>query len=99
MGVIEAEAACLPIVATDGPGTREAMQSGLTGFLVPVANPQALAAAMARVMAMPPSARHEMGARGRQFVAEHFSLSSVVDRWEVLYAQLLSAHPAPSRRA
>jgi hypothetical protein len=42
--------------------------------------------------------RIEMGAHGRQFVAQNFDLALVVNQWESLYTQLLLEHPTPSRR-
>jgi glycosyltransferase involved in cell wall biosynthesis len=97
VGVLEAGAAGLPVVATDAAGTREALLPGETGFLVPVGNPAALSEAMATVMAMPDDRRRTMGNRGRQFVQERFSLSVVVDQWERLYADLLQAQPESAR--
>lgn len=97
VSVLEAEAAQLPVVATDGAGTREAMLPGETGFLVPAGDSAALAEAMATLMAMPHRERIAMGNRGRQFVTERFSLPVIVDRWESLYRDLLRTHPKPAR--
>lgn len=98
VSVLEAAAAGLPVVATAGSGTSEAMQAGQTGLIVPVGDVAALSAAMARVMAMSPGQRRIMGAAGRRFVETHFSLPIVVNRWEGLYTQLLEEHPRSSRR-
>lgn len=97
VSVLEASAAGLPVVATEGAGTREAMLPGETGLLVPVGDISALAKTMATVMAMPPRERQAMGTRGRQFVEQHFSLPAVADRWETLYSDLLETHPRRSR--
>lgn len=97
MGVLEAAAAGLPVVATNGPGTREAMLAGETGLLVPVGDSAALGKAMAALMSMAAEERRAMGTRGRKFVEERFSLSVVVDQWEGLYAELLQSRPKPSR--
>jgi len=97
VGVLEASAAALPVVATDGPGTRETMLPGETGILVPVGDTAALAQAMAAIMALTLDQRRAMGRRGRLFVEERFSLPAVVDRWEDLYADLLQSHPRPTR--
>jgi len=99
MGILEAGAARLPIVATDGKGTREAMIPGKTGLTVPVGDHIALATAMAQVMSMTPLERLRWGIRGRQFVEKHFSLPGIVDRWEGLYSRLLHQNPRPSRHA
>jgi glycosyltransferase involved in cell wall biosynthesis len=97
MGVLEAGAAGLPVVATEGAGTREALVPGETGIVVPVGDAAALAEAMAAVMAMEPRERLAMGRRGRRFVEERFSLRAVADRWEEMYAELQRARPKPAR--
>ena len=98
ISVLEAAAHGLPAVVTDGPGTRETIQPGTTGLIVPVGDAAALARAMAEVMAMPPDQRDQMGVNARQFVEANFALSQIVDRWEQLYTQLLRMHLHPSRR-
>jgi glycosyltransferase involved in cell wall biosynthesis len=97
VGILEAAAFGLPVVATNGAGTREAMLPGESGLLVPVGDSAALAEAMRGMMAMPEKQRKAMGKRGRQLVEERFSLSSVADQWERLYADLLESHLDPAR--
>jgi glycosyltransferase involved in cell wall biosynthesis len=97
MSILEASAAGLPIVATDGSGTRQTIQPGATGLIVPVGDATALTKAMARLMAMPPWERLDMGATGRKFVEANFALPVIVDLWERLYSQLLQEYPTPSR--
>jgi len=98
VSVLEASAGGLPIVATDGAGTREAMIPDVTGLIVPVGNVMALANAMSAVMALTHNQRRQMGAHGRQLIRERFTLPIVVNRWEELYRRLLSEHPDPKRR-
>ncbi|HEX4321282.1 MAG TPA: glycosyltransferase [Acidobacteriaceae bacterium] len=97
VSVLEASAAALPCVVTDGAGTREAILPSETGFLTPVGDPVALAAAMSEIMTMTPWQRREMGLRARQFVEERYSLPAIADRWQELYSRLLTKHPQPSR--
>jgi glycosyltransferase involved in cell wall biosynthesis len=99
IAVLEAAAAGLPVVATDGNGTREAMRPNETGRIVPVGDVAALAQAMAQVMAIPLEQRLKMGETGREFVEKHFSLCAIVDQWESLYRRLLEENPHPSRQA
>jgi glycosyltransferase involved in cell wall biosynthesis len=97
ISILEAQSAGLPVVATDGAGTREALINNQTGLLVPVGDSTALAAAMTTIMNMPSHDRQAMGASGRKFVAEHFAITVITNNWEHLYRQLLQANPRPSR--
>jgi glycosyltransferase involved in cell wall biosynthesis len=99
ISVLEAQAAGLPVVATDGCGTREAMEVGRSGLLAPVGDSDALAVAMARVMALSPEGRTSMGLAGREFVRRNFALTSIVDRWLALYGRLLIENPVAKRRS
>ena len=97
MALLEAAACGLPAVATDVPGTREAIEDSETGWLVPVANPASLGAKMTALMQASPEARKAMGERARLRVIERFGLEAVLDQWEALYGGLLKGNPRPSR--
>lgn len=97
MGVLEACACGLPVVATDVPGTREAIEDGETGFLVAAGSATALANAMIQTMRASSEERLGMGERARQRTMERYGLESVLDRWEALYRELLESHPKPRR--
>ncbi len=96
ISVLEASAASLPVVATDGAGTGEALISEQTGLLVPVGNPEALASAMVKIMELPTAESQKMGSNGRRFIEENFSLPAVTARWESLYLRLLATHSDPA---
>lgn len=72
--VKEAMAMGLPVISTAFMGVKE-MVTPHTGFLVPPADPAALARAMAQVNAMPSSCRRDMGAAGRSRLLRHFTLA------------------------
>jgi glycosyltransferase involved in cell wall biosynthesis len=97
VSILEAQAAGLPVVATDGSGTREAMADRRSGFLVPTGNVPALAEKMARVMNMSPEERRVMGENGQAFVRERSDLAAIVDQWERLYERLRELHKKRSR--
>ncbi|WP_459644433.1 glycosyltransferase [Kineococcus sp. NUM-3379] len=78
--LLEAGALGRPVVATAHGGIPEAVVDGVTGLLVPEADPQALAGALGRLLGDPALARRTGGA-GRRHVREHFD---VVGRTRVL---------------
>ena len=89
LGLLEAHAAGLPIVATDVGGNAEVVLHGTTGLLVPPRDPAKLAEALMELLADPDRAL-AMGHRGRLRVKEEFDLRKVVQRYEELYLELLS---------
>jgi glycosyltransferase involved in cell wall biosynthesis len=97
MVLLEAGACGVPAVATDVPGTREAIVNEETGWLAPAGDADALARAMAKLMRTPIEERRAMGERARRMVRERFSLETVLDRWEQLYAELLGRKSARRR--
>jgi glycosyltransferase involved in cell wall biosynthesis len=97
MALLEAAACGLPAVATNVPGTREAVVDGETGFLAVAGSAEALQSEMTRMMRLTPQERRAMGERARELVEEHFSLDKVLDRWEQHYVDLLRENPDLSR--
>jgi glycosyltransferase involved in cell wall biosynthesis len=68
---LEAAACGTPVVATNAPGIRESVVDGETGFLVPLSDPSAMAAAFKGLIETPDLVR-TLGASGRRF-AESFT--------------------------
>jgi glycosyltransferase involved in cell wall biosynthesis len=89
MSLIEAAACGRPIVATDMPGCREIVNDGISGFLVPVKDPVALAEAI-RKLVFDPDLRQRMGAQGRKLVEDQFSEQIVVGKTLALYRSLFA---------
>lgn len=96
MNLLEAGACGLPCVATDVPGSREAVQDGETGFLATPENPLALAESMNRLMNVAPEIRQTMGSLARQRVVRLFDLDAVLNQWENLYFEKIGALREPS---
>jgi len=90
-GIINLEAmACeRPVVASAVGGIQEVVVPESTGLLVPPADPQALAAALNRVLRDRPMAKR-MGLAGRKRVEEHFSWTSIADKTLSMYEALLT---------
>jgi glycosyltransferase involved in cell wall biosynthesis len=70
-GVLEAMACALPVVATDADGTPKLVQDGVTGYLCPMGDLDALAA-RCRVLIEQPTLRQRMGQAGRLRAQRHF---------------------------
>jgi glycogen synthase len=83
---LEAMACQAPVVASAVGGILEVVEDGKTGLLVPPAQPEALAAAITRVLSSPDLAR-SMGQAGRGRVEAQFSWTSIAERTEQVYAE------------
>lgn len=97
--LIEAGMAGLAVVATDVPGASEVIEHGVTGFVVPVDDHQALVDAVGR-LADDPDLRSAMGAAGRRRCAATFSLAASAARWSELIDELAPhglSTPSPRR--
>jgi glycosyltransferase involved in cell wall biosynthesis len=97
MVLLEAGAAGLPIVATAVGGNRDVVREGDTGLLVPPREPEALSAAMIRLMSLPADQRRGMGSRGRDHVETRYGLAQVAERWEAVYLKASSGRTAALR--
>jgi glycosyltransferase involved in cell wall biosynthesis len=86
--LLEAMALGKPIVATAVDGCDEAVTDGETGFLVPPANPAAMAEAIETLLKNPELAK-QMGERGRQRVEKHFSMERHRRALAEIYGELL----------
>jgi phosphatidylinositol alpha-mannosyltransferase len=87
--LVEAMAAGVPVVASDIAGYREVIRDGVDGLLVPPGDPNALAAAIRRVLSEPKLAA-SLSAAGRAR-AETFSWDVVAPRLEAVYDRVLGA--------
>ena len=90
---LEAMAHAKPVVATRVSALPEVVVDGETGWLVPPRDAQALADALLRALRQPEIARAQ-GWRGRQRLAECFSLEGMVGQTLGLYERLLTGRAA-----
>lgn len=91
--LLEAMASGLPCVTTEvGTGTSYVVQEGITGFVVPPRDPDALRAALQRMLAGP-ALRAQMGAAGRARVTAEFTPQQMASRVQAVYDAVLAAQP------
>ena len=91
--LLEAAATGRPIVTTNMPGCREAVEDGVTGLLVAPKNAWELSAALERLIA-DPALRAEMGGKGRLRIEDGFTVEKVNARTLAVYARMFG--PSPS---
>jgi glycosyltransferase involved in cell wall biosynthesis len=94
MAMLEAMATGVPIVATEVGGTPELIESGVTGILVPPAEPRSLADGLLAVLQSPVLAEAIRRA-ARERVRARFSLRGMIEAYEELYADMGSAGGVP----
>ena len=86
--LLEAAACGRPIITTDHPGCRDAIDSGKTGLLIPPKDPISLADAIC-ILLDESSQRIKMGANGRKRAEEKFDVNKVVAEHILIYKNLL----------
>lgn len=87
--IVEAMAASLPVVATNVGGNAEAVEDGVSGFVVPSEDPAALASAIIRLLSDTSQARI-MGAAGKALAAEKFTTEAMMNRITAAYRRILA---------
>ena len=87
--LVEGAAAALPLVTTDVPGCREVVVDGQDGLLVPARNPEALAAAIARLQDHP-DLRRRLGRAARSKGLAQFDAHIIIHRFFQIYAALVT---------
>lgn len=97
--LLEAQAMARPVVVSDlaaGPDvvlTAPAVpESRVTGLRVPAGDPNALAAALLRLFAMPAPVAETIGERGRDWVLGHFNAEVAAGQMLRLYGEIAGKH-------
>ncbi len=87
--LIEAMACAKPTVTTDlGTGTSFVCQNGVTGFVVPLRDPNALKDAINKILEDPELAK-KMGEAGRKRAEEYFTLKKMGDAFLRVYEEVI----------
>jgi glycosyltransferase involved in cell wall biosynthesis len=88
LALLETMACGQACIATDIPGSRDLIDHGKSGLLVPPENIDALAAELERLVASP-DLRQALGTAARKRVLKHFTIEREVTTHEALYSSIL----------
>ena len=88
--LLEAQAAGVPVVASQAGGIPEAVEDNVTGMLVRARDPAAIAGAVIELLAHPDQ-RARMGEAGRRHVAQYFSVDAMLSGNLSVYNSILQA--------
>jgi glycosyltransferase involved in cell wall biosynthesis len=91
--LMEAAASARPVITTDSPGCKEAVDHGTTGLVVPARDTAALTAALVELLDHPET-RSEMGRRARELAADCFDQDRALDTTVKIHRALVSADPS-----
>ncbi len=87
--IVEAMAAALPIISTDRGAIIESVEDGINGYIVPLANPEALAVALSDLIT-DPQKRQRMGAESRKKYEKAFTEACMVKNLSLIFNQVMS---------
>jgi glycosyltransferase involved in cell wall biosynthesis len=88
VALLEAMSSGRACIATDIPGSRDLLEDGVSGFLVPPENVDALAAALQR-LAYSQELRRTLGAAARERVLRSYTIEKEVEAHQAIYAEVL----------
>ncbi len=95
---VEAQAMGRPIIASDHGGAQETVIRGETGWLIPPADPDALAQALKEALSLDPEQRAVLASRSMENVAAHFTKNIMAQKTLDVYSEFLQKQ-APSLHA
>jgi glycosyltransferase involved in cell wall biosynthesis len=87
--LLEAASMALPLIAADVPGSRDIVDDGVNGYLVPPRDPAAIVDAVLRLAASP-DLRLRFGEQSRKRAVLRFDLAAVAARMASVYHELLA---------
>lgn len=83
--LLEGMASGLPVVTSDVGDAGRVVDHGVTGYVTPAGDVDAMAGWLVR-LAGDPALRRELGRRGRERVERHYAVDGLADRLLALYA-------------
>ena len=93
--VLEAFAAGVPVVSTAVGGAPEVVEEGVSGFLVPAGDPDALAGRIGAALQSEDRLR-DMGMQGRQRVHDHFTFAAQARQYRQFFREWTGAPATPA---
>jgi len=90
LALLEAMAACLPVITSDVNGIREVIAGMDCGWLVDPTSEDAIAAAILAAAQLPTEQLIAMGKRGKAHVIANFSKERMVSNYEALFDSTLA---------
>ncbi len=79
--LLESAASGRAVITTDRSGCREAVEDGVTGYIVPIRQEASLIEAIERFMALSWEEKREMGLAGREKMEREFNRTVVIDKY------------------
>jgi len=92
--LLEAASMGKPLIAADSVGTREPVDHGENGYIVPPADPDALAEAMIRFITLSSGEKKLMGEHSRKIAVERFADSFVIDSYRDMLDSITNRNSA-----
>lgn len=89
ISTLEAMRAALPVIVSDVGGAAESVMPGVTGFVVPKGDVQAIADAL-KILAEQPERRESMGIAGRARFLSRYQEKDMIDKTFRVYEEVLS---------
>jgi glycosyltransferase involved in cell wall biosynthesis len=97
VALLDAMSYGLPAIASRVGGIPDIIEDGVSGLLVPPADPQALANAIERV-ARDPTFAKRLADAGRERLRTHFSWEVITKRWDAVYSAISASRPSASSK-
>jgi glycosyltransferase involved in cell wall biosynthesis len=97
VALLDAMSYGIPAIASRVGGIPDIIEDGVSGLLVPPADPQALAAAIERV-ARDPTYAQRLAEAGRERLRTHFSWDVITAKWDAVYRTVSASRPSPSSK-
>jgi len=91
--VLEAQSMQVPVIVSDAGALPEAVEDGVTGFVVPRRDARAMAEKI-KLLADDPALRLQMGKSGRERILNSFRIEDQIDKFYDLYSNLLDGNEA-----